>query len=261
MNIADADFQIDSPLTLPEDEVQLWRVDLEAICANESRWQKLLSSEELIRASRFHFSADRQRFTASRALLRTILASYLATDPYRLSFSYSTKEKPTLGTDHAGSGVSFNISHSGGIALFAFARGREIGVDVEQVRRDFDVEAIARRFFSAHERGQLAALPNGEKFAAFFRCWTRKEAYIKATGEGLSLPLHQFDVSLEVGSKDALLATRPDSSEAALWSLREIPGGEGYVAALCVRGREWHLSSGAAKRSYLRSDGDTASSR
>jgi 4'-phosphopantetheinyl transferase len=241
MNIIDSGFQIEAPLVLPEDEVQLWRVDLGAVGADESRWQKVLSSDESTRASRFHFTRDRQRFVAARALLRTILAGYLATDPSSLSFAYSKKDKPSLGRAHAGSDVMFNVSHSGEIALLAFTRRREIGVDVEQVRRDFDVEAIARRFFSAHEQEQLAGLPNHEKFEAFFRCWTRKEAYIKATGEGLSLPLHQFDVSIAPEDRDALLSTRPDSSEAALWSLGEIPAGPGYVAALCVRGRDWHL--------------------
>jgi 4'-phosphopantetheinyl transferase len=241
MNITDSAFQIEPSLALAEDEVHLWRVDLEAIRADESRWQKVLSSDESARASRFHFPDDRQRFVASRALLRTILAAYLVTDPSGLRFSYSKKEKPRLGPEHAGSDVTFNISHSGGIALFAFTRRREIGVDVEQVRRDFDVEAIAHRFFSAPEQRQLDALPKENKFEAFFRCWTRKEAYIKATGEGLSLPLHEFDVSIAARDSDALLSTRPDDSEAALWSLREIPAGLGYVAALCVRGREWHL--------------------
>jgi 4'-phosphopantetheinyl transferase len=240
MNIADGDFHIEWPLGLPEDEVQVWRVDLEAIRSDESRWQEVLSSDESARAARFHFPADRQRYTAARALLRTILAGYLGTDPKSVSFAYSPREKPSLGPAHAGS-VTFNISHSGGIALLAFARKREIGIDVERVRSDFDVEAIARRFFSAHEQDQLAALPKEEKFDSFFRCWTRKEAYIKATGDGLSLPLHQFDVSIVPGNGDALLSTRPDDSEAALWSLREIPAGAGYVAALCARGREWRL--------------------
>ncbi len=241
MNITDSGFQIKAPLALPEDEVQLWRVDLEAIGAAEARWQKVLSSDESARASRFHFSRDRQRFVASRACLRMILAGYLATDPNSLSFSYSKKEKPSLGSAHAGGDVTFNLSHSGGIALFAFTRRREIGVDVEHVRRDFDVDAIARRFFSAHEQEQLAAFPDEKKFEAFFRCWTRKEAYIKATGEGLSLPLQQFDVSLAAEDRDALLATRPDHSEAGLWSLREVAAGQGYAAALCVRGQAWRL--------------------
>jgi 4'-phosphopantetheinyl transferase len=247
-NITDSGFRIEERLALPDDEVQLWRVELDAIRADESRWLGVLSADEAARASRFHFSTDRQRFVASRALLRMILAGYLATDASRLLFSYSKKEKPSLGPEHAGSDVTFNVSHSGGIALLAFTRRREIGVDVELVRRDFDVEAIARRFFSAQEQEQLAAFADetdekkGEKkFDAFFRCWTRKEAYIKATGEGLSLPLRQFDVSIAEGDHDALRSTRPDPAEAALWSLREILAGSGYVAALCVRGHDWQL--------------------
>lgn len=240
-NITDSAFQVESPLALPEDEVQLWRVDLEAIASDESRWQQVLSSDELTRAARFHFQRDRQHFVAARALLRTILAGYLATDPNGLSFSYSKQEKPALSPVHADSGVTFNVSHSGGIALFAFTRRREIGVDVEQLRPDSDCEAIARRFFSTREQSQLAALPAEQKVAAFFRCWTRKEAYIKATGDGLSLPLSQFDVSLTAGEKNALLATRPDVSEAGRWLLQEVSGGPGYIAALCVRGQDWKL--------------------
>ena len=243
MNIIDPTREFNAPLALPEDEVHLWRVDLEAVGAAESRWQKVLSSDELARAVRFHFQRDRQHFVASRALLRTILASYLATAPNSVNFSYSKKEKPSLGPLLADSKVTFNISHSRGIALLAFSRGREVGIDVEQVRRDFDVEAIARRFFSEHEQHQLADLPNDGRFAAFFRCWTRKEAYLKATGDGLSLPLDQFDVSIVPEDHDALLSTRPDDSEAAHWSLREVPAGPGYVAALCGRGREWRLKA------------------
>jgi 4'-phosphopantetheinyl transferase len=241
MNITDSGFLIEAPLALPEDEVQLWRVDLEALCGEESRWLKVLSSDESTRASRYHFARDRQRFVASRAWLRIILASYLATDASSLIFSYSKKEKPSLSPAYTENGITFNVSHSGGIALLAFARRREIGVDVEEVRHNSDLEAIARRFFSAHEQKQLAALSNDEKVDAFFRCWTRKEAYIKATGDGLSLPLSQFDVSLVPAETNALLATRPDGSEAEKWLLREVTAGSGYVAALCARGRDWKL--------------------
>jgi len=246
MNISDASFRMDASRGLPENEVQLWRVDLESIGADEARWQKLLSSDEAMRASRFHFANDRQRFVAARALLRTILASYLTTDPIELVFTYSKREKPSLGPAHAGSGITFNVSHSGGIALYAFTRQRELGVDVEQIRRDFEVEAIARRFFSPSEQEQLAKLPAAERMEAFFRCWTRKEAYIKATGDGLSLPLSQFDVSLAPGDKNALVATRPDESEAGSWLLQEVPAGPGYVAALCARGRDWTLNDWSA---------------
>jgi 4'-phosphopantetheinyl transferase len=244
MNITDPGFKVDAPLALPEDEVQLWRVDLEAIRSDESRWQRLLSTDERKRASRFHFPRDRQCFVASRALLRTILAAYLNADPNNLSFFYSNQEKPSLGPTHADSGITFNVSHSGAIALYAFTRRREVGVDVEHVRRDFDVEAIARRFFSPREQRQLADLPAEERIDAFFRCWTLKEAYIKATRNGLTLPLTQFDVSLGGVKKSALLETRPDGSEAGHWFLREVAAGPDYIAALCVRGRgqDWKLN-------------------
>ena len=241
MNITDARCQIEAPLALPEEEVQLWRLDLETLRPEESRWQEVLSADELKRAARFHFSQDRQRFIAARAWLRMILAGYLATEPPALTFVYSKKEKPSLAPEHAGSGVMFNLSHSGEVALLAFARGRDVGVDVEHVRSDFDLEAIARRFFSAHEQKELSALAPEDRAEAFFRCWTRKEAYIKATGDGLSLPLSQFDVSIVPGETNALLATRPDAGEAARWLLRGVPAGAGYVAALCVEGRDWKL--------------------
>ncbi|MGO8796180.1 MAG: 4'-phosphopantetheinyl transferase family protein [Candidatus Sulfotelmatobacter sp.] len=240
-NISDASFQIEVPLALGDDEVQLWRVDLDGIGGEEDRWQKLLSDDERTRAARFHFGRDRQRFAAGRAVLRIILAGYLAADPSALRFTYSAKEKPSLAPPHAEGRLMFNVSHSGGIALMAFARGREVGIDVEHVRSDFDLEAIARRFFSAHEQRELFALTPEARIEGFFRCWTRKEAYIKATGDGLSLPLSQFDVSLAAGENNALLATRPDASEAERWLLREVPAGAGFVAALCVQGWGWVL--------------------
>src|ERR1700682_4741339 len=116
MNITDPGFQFGALRAVPEDEVQLWRVDLDAIRGDESRWQEVLSVDESARAARFHFPRDRQRFVAARAFLRIILASYLATDPNALSFSYSEKEKPSLSPAHADSRVTFNLSHSGGVA-------------------------------------------------------------------------------------------------------------------------------------------------
>ena len=241
MHISDPEFRLESPLTLPEDEVHLWRIDLISVAAGEERWQPILSPDERARAARFHFSKDRQRFIATRALLRTILARYVGSDPAALMFRYSEKDKPSLNL--TGNLIEFNVSHSGGAALLAFARGRALGVDVEQIRENFDPETLAQRFFSVHEQRQLAALAPAEKHHGFFRCWTRKEAYIKATGSGLSLPLGEFDVSLRSGDDNALLATRPNAAEAARWSLRDVPAGDGYLAALCVRGHGWRLKS------------------
>jgi len=164
MNISDAAFRMETPIELPEDEVQLWRVELAAVASGEQHWAQVLSDDELARAARFHFERDRQHFTATRALLRTILASYVEADPKVLRFRYSDKEKPSLISERAENTVEFNVSHSGNAALLAFARGRALGVDVEYMREDFDHDAIAARFFSENERRQLAALAPAERY-------------------------------------------------------------------------------------------------
>jgi len=238
MNITDPAFEIAGPLTLPADEVHVWRIDLDAIRGDFLRWQAVLSPDEVARSQRFHFARDRERFVAARAWLRKILAAYLAAEASELRFSYSKKEKPSL---DAASDVNFNVSHSGGVALLGFTRGREIGIDVEELRANSDLEAIARRFFSPQEQKEFFDLPGEQRVEAFFRCWTLKEAYIKATGDGLSLPLSQFDVSLNANEANALLATRPDPSEAGRWRITEVAAGSGYRAAVCVRGDDWKL--------------------
>jgi 4'-phosphopantetheinyl transferase len=241
MNIIREDFRIEPSVMLPEGEVHLWRVDLNGLRKEDTRWQSLLSVDEAERALRFHFAVDRQRYAISRGVLRSILASYLHSDSRSIAFSYSQRGKPLLSGPHPENAITFNISHSGEVILLAFTRNIDIGVDVEQIERKSDLDAVARRFFSVREQEQLFALPAAERSEAFFRCWTRKEAYIKATGDGLSLPLSQFDVSIAPNNQDALVATRPDALEAGRWSMREVPAGTGYVAALCVRGRGWKL--------------------
>jgi len=245
MNISSESFQIEgsvaSPAGLSKNEVHVWRIDLETVSVAEERWRTLLSPDERGRAERFRFPQHRQYFTATRALLRTLLGAYLSANSGELVFRYTAREKPFLSAGFSGDRIEFNVSHSGGVALMAFAQGRALGVDVEQVREQADHEAIARRFFSENEQHQLAAVGAPERHLAFFRCWTRKEAYIKATGDGLSLPLQDFDVSVDAASGNALLSTRPDPKEALRWSLRDLAAGDGYVAALCVEGQGWKL--------------------
>ena len=249
MNIGQAEFRIESHPNLEPNEVHLWRLDLQARVPGVEKWKSILSPDEESRAARYHREIDRQYFIAARATLRQMLGSYLKTNPAALTFTYSEKEKPSLGGAEAFSGIEFNISHSGSIALLAFARERESGVDVEQIRRDFDTTQIASPFFSAAEQKQLAALPEEQRSEAFFFCWTRKEAYIKATGKGLSLPLHQFDVSLAPKEQNALLACRPDPYERVKWLMRDIPVPEGYAAAICVSGTGWNLVEGIVSES------------
>jgi 4'-phosphopantetheinyl transferase len=229
-------------LTLSSAEVHVWRASLDLDSSCVEHLQHALSADELQRAARFHFPRDRRRFTVARGVLRDILGRYLGVPPSEPGFRYSAYGKPALGAGFDAVGVRFNISHSHEMALFAVTCGREIGVDIEYLSREIRGEEIAQHFFSAHECASLRALPAAAKHEAFFNCWTRKEAYIKAHGEGLSLPLDQFDVSLAPGEPAALLATRNDPREVQRWSLQALTPGPGYVAALAVEGQGWQLA-------------------
>jgi 4'-phosphopantetheinyl transferase len=221
--------------------VHVWRASLRRPASDIHELRSLLSEDERDRAAKFHFARDRDDFTVARAALRVILGGYLGLPPGRLRFSYTSYGKPSL-DESAGVGAPrFNLSHAGGVALYAVAHGREVGVDVEQVRDDMACRDVAERFFSRREVAALCALPQGAQTRAFFDCWTRKEAYVKARGEGLSMPLDSFDVSLSPGEPAALLDTRGDAREASRWSLRELSPGPGYVAAVAVEGDGWRL--------------------
>ena len=229
-------------IILGSDEVHVWRASLDEPPSQIDSFLHTLAADEQTRAERFYFQRDRERFITAHGVLRAILGLYLNRAPERLSFCYSSHGKPALAWESGGDTIRFNMSHSHGVALYAVARGREVGVDLEFIRCDLEVEQIAERFFSRRETATLRALPTDLRKYAFFLCWTRKEAYIKARGEGLSLPLDQFDVSLIPGEPAALLSTQPDSAEALRWSLQELTLASGYVAALAVEGRGWSLS-------------------
>lgn len=215
--------------SLQPDEVDVWRLTLDR---PSERFLELLQPDEVTRANRFHFGRDRKHFVVARGFLRVLLGEYLKTDPKQLQFAYGAWGKPSLNGEFRVSALRFNVSHSHGIALYAVTNGREIGVDVEYVRSDFASDDIARRFFSPFEVGVLCELPEDDRVAAFFRCWTRKEAYIKATGRGMSQPLDGFDVTLGSGKDVTLLRTDDGSHER--WKLIDVPVGHGYAAALAV---------------------------
>lgn len=214
-------------------DVHVAAFDLDAEPASE----RLLSEDERDRADRFHFERDRRRFVAARSILRRSLARYLDAEPAELVFAYGEHGKPSL----PGSDLSFNVSHSGRLALFAFASGFEIGVDVEllaHARPDND-EQVAARFFSAREVEALRAYPESERDRGFLRCWTRKEAFVKAHGDGLSLSLQAFDVELAAGAPPALLRTEWSSDEPAEWTMRDVSDlAVEAVAALAARAPE-----------------------
>lgn len=234
-------------LALHSSEVQVWCASLDLPSAWRHSLGQTLAEDELERAARFHFERDRRRFVARRGLLRVILGRYLGVQPDRVRFVYSDYGKPALAPGFTYGGLRFNLSHAAGISLYAFAVGRDVGVDVEHLRSDFEREQIAERFFSLHERSVLSSLPPKARIQAFFNCWTRKEAYIKARGEGLSLPLDQFDVSLAPAEPARLLATRGDLEDAERWSLYHLEPAPGYIAALAVEGRGCRLSCWSAR--------------
>ncbi len=228
-------------LGLGADEVHVWRASLNHSHHRLQHLHGTLVSEEWDRAVRFHFERDGRHYIAARGLLREILSRYLKLSPGSLRFKYTSYGKPYLTDECGGEWLRFNVSHSGELALYAISRQRELGVDIEQVRTNIEHRQIASAFFSEHEIKLLGALPEHLQEEAFFLCWTRKEAYIKGIGEGLSLPLHSFDVSLTPGSPASLLAVRGDVQEARRWTLRSLEPGPGYFAALVGEGRDWHL--------------------
>ncbi|MDZ7269356.1 MAG: 4'-phosphopantetheinyl transferase superfamily protein [candidate division KSB1 bacterium] len=226
---------------LRPEALHVWRIPLDQPETVRDGLQQSLAADEQERAGRFVFLKDCHRFLVARAALRDILSRYLHTAAGDIHFEYSEFGKPALARRHH-SDLQFNLSHSNGLALLALTRNRRIGVDIEFLRPVQDFEQIARRFFSANEAAALFCLPAAQRPLAFFTCWTRKEAYIKAVGEGLSHPLAQFDVSLAPDQPAALLATRPDPAEAGRWSLYHLAVDEGYVAALALEGGEVQLS-------------------
>lgn len=195
----------------------------------------LLSADEQARAARFRFEKDARRFTVTRASVRAILARYLAGSARDLQFEYTKLGKPSLTS--AALNIDFSVSHSGELAMLAIALERNVGVDLEFTRRDVEIEKLSERFFSVRERESIRALSGARRVAAFFRCWTCKEAFLKAQGVGLSRSLDSFDVEVDSSRPARLLATRPDSSEAAAWSLHGIQTDAEYAAAIAVQGQ------------------------
>lgn len=228
-------------MVLGSNEVQVWRASLHLGASRLDALLATLTADERARAARFHFPKDRDHFIAGRGLLRAILARHLDTDPATLCFRYGRRGKPALAIPSDMGALRFNLAHSYGLALYAVTRAREVGVDLERMQPRLE-EGIAERFFSPREVAALRALPGDRQREAFFACWTRKEAYLKAKGDGLALGLDQFDVSLAPGEPAALLRTEGDPQEASRWSIRELDPAPGYAAALAVEGRNWHLT-------------------
>lgn len=230
-----------SQVSLGNRDVHVWRAALDHPHSVAKAFYELLSLDERQRACRFHFSRDRDRFIVARGTLRSILSRYLFVPPSQHQFNYGPYGKPRLDEPGGGTSLHFNISHAHNLALFAFTRHRDLGIDLEYIRESASGPDVAERFFSSQEVASLRGLPTESWTQGFFNCWTRKEAYIKATGNGLSIPLNQFAVSLVPGEPAAMLATAHNDREAVRWSIREISPAPDYVAAIVVEGTKWDL--------------------
>ena len=229
------------PQSLSSGTVDLWHINIEPPPDKIIEARALLSADELERAARFHFDIHRHRYIAGRAALRGILAQYLGTSPQALAFVYGEKGKPALTPQVNTRRLEFNLSHSHDRALLGVTVGSTLGVDIERINLEFGTDEIATHFFSAFEVDTLLAAPKPERGATFFSCWTRKEAYIKAVGEGLSLPLDSFDVAFGSGVEAALLRVDAAPNAPARWRMYDIPAPEGYAAAIAVEGTEHKL--------------------
>ena len=230
-------------LELPPAEIHLWTVNLDPLPEEVERLTRSLSADERERAGRFHFERHRRQYTVGRGALRELLGSYVGVPAAAVRFTYGPRGKPFLADDlaavtAAGAGrLQFNLSNSHELALVGFVRGMGIGVDVEHHKPMADLEQIAERFFSASERETLRRLPAALKPEAFFNCWTRKEAYLKAVGEGIAAPLDSFDVTLAPGEAPRMLTLQGDAARAARWHFQSFDPAPGYVGALAVEGR------------------------
>jgi len=222
--------------TLRAEDVHIWRSTPDVDDGILQSLGRDLSEDERGRAEKFHFEKDRRRYIVGRGALRNILSRYLRTDARQLTFQYGPRGKPLLAGSFEREPLRFNLAHSGGLVLYGFALGRDIGVDVERTDRGVDFMNIAERFFSAREFEALNRLHAAERRHAFFHCWARKEAYLKATGGGLSDRLDGFSVTMDPRSEHVELARHDPGDHGVSWTLRSIDAGPGYAAAVSVEG-------------------------
>jgi 4'-phosphopantetheinyl transferase len=224
-------------LDLPPEEVDVWRFSLEQPADVVAALAELLDADERVRAERFAFERVRRQFIVGRGMLRRVLARYLDVDPRDVRFHYGNHGKPRLPE----SGVAFNLTHSEGRALLGVTGAGEVGVDLECVRRMTDLEGIARRFFAPGEVAALTTLEESLRELAFFHCWTRKEAFIKALGDGLSYPLDQFAVTLHPAEPARLLWVHGEPDAHERWQFTHLDPWPGYVGCVALAAPGWRL--------------------
>lgn len=219
-------------LSFPQDRIDVWRVGLDSGESEGKAFGDVLAPEEVARAKRFHFARDRERFVKCRLALRNIIGRYLQVQPAEIRFRYDKNGKPEIADAQNSSGLRFNVSHSSGLAVIAVSSGRAVGVDIERIDRKIDCLEIARRFFSKRECQALLAISASERQRAFFACWTRKESFLKATGEGISYCLAEFSVSVAPDVPPMIEEALADPKAVLRWSLANLRPGDGYLGTL-----------------------------
>ena len=221
-------------MNLESDVVHVWIAEFDELTRDLPMLETMLSPDEMARAGRYHSKCDREHYVAARGTLRVILARYSDGRPKWLRFSYGPHGKPMLASEGS---IRFNLSHSDGLVIYAVTLGREVGVDIERIGGAEDLDVLAEHFFSIRENAAYRSLPAAQRRDAFFACWTRKEAFLKARGEGLSLPLSDFDVEFAPDKPPALLSVNQRrATGSSEWTMHDVASPEGYKAAVVVEG-------------------------
>lgn len=219
-------------IALPDSAIEVWLARFDADADQVARCASLLSRDEQQRARRFHFEHGRRRFIVTRGILRRLLGSHLDLAPAAVAFGYGKNGKPFVagGTTR----IHFNVSHAHERAFYAISGSRALGVDIEYLNRDVDYNRLARRFFTPREYSELQRIPECDRKYAFLTCWTRKEAVIKATGDGLSLPLSQFEVSVAPDTAPRVIDFTAATQRVSDWALHAADVGDDYVATVAA---------------------------
>lgn len=220
-------------LNLELNEVHIWLVDLDFNLDLVDQLNNILCEDEQIKARKFRFEYLQNRFITTRANLRIILSKYLTISPQNIVFNYGEKGKPSLVKNINPEAIEFNVSHSENLALYSFIKQKKIGIDIEKIRDNCEVENLAQRFFTNNEYQIISRLRGRKQLQAFFQAWTSKEAYLKATGEGLGGGLDKIEINLENEARK-ILSIKDNQHLLENWTLHKIDINQDYIATLAL---------------------------
>ncbi|MGB5418188.1 4'-phosphopantetheinyl transferase family protein [Algibacter sp.] len=226
-------FSKNNDFSLTLNQTQIWFINFDISEQEIASLNNFLSEDEILKASKFRFQKDKKSSIITRGVLRLLSSKYLNTKPGEIKFKYGEFGKPEFDLDTE---IKFNVSHSGNMAVIGFVLNDDIGIDIEEIKSNFDVSEIAKSHFSSLEIKALNNLPKAEQVKGFYRCWTRKESFIKAKAKGLSFPLDSFSVSINSDKNAKLLETNWDKNEKDLWKLYSFTPQENYLGAVSVKG-------------------------